>query len=217
MKRLWLGVLALSVSAVAFVVTPSASADDANFLAALDKSGVTRIPDNKALQLAYGVCSDLRRGAGMQQAFAIMSNDLAGVIGSSRAGTADTYFRLAIQQMCPAWAPGLRAPAAAPSLSASPPAVAVPGCGWNSDVGAVTCDAPAASKMPSREQKYLDAVRKTVHTGDDKGVVNTGYMICDMLGKNMSEGDVEAWMVSKWRLSQDGAVALVRNARNYLC
>ena len=130
MNKLRLGVLALGVTAVAVTLAPSASADDASFLAALDKSGVARIPDNKALELAYGICSDLRRGAGAKQAYVNMHDDLAGLIGSSWTGTTDTYFRLSVQQVCPAWMSVLPAPAAAPSAGASPPAVVAPGCSW---------------------------------------------------------------------------------------
>lgn len=105
MNRFCLGVLTLAVCATSLAVAPAASADDASFLAALDKSGADRTSDARALQLARGVCTDLRRGEGMQQAYNTMSNDLAGWIGSSSAGTSDKYFRLAIANLCPEWMP----------------------------------------------------------------------------------------------------------------
>lgn len=96
-----LGVLVFGVGVVALATAPTAVADDASFLAALDRSGVTRVSDRKALKLGYGVCNDLRSGLSKEQAYARMSNDLAGLIGSSRTGTKETYFRAAIQEICP--------------------------------------------------------------------------------------------------------------------
>ncbi|OKH77572.1 hypothetical protein EB75_01330 [Mycobacterium sp. ST-F2] len=105
MNRFYVGILALGVCAGSLAVAPAASADEASFLAALDKSGADRTSDERALQLARGVCTGLRRGDGMQQAYRTMSTDLAGWIGSSSAGTSDKYFRLAIANLCPEWMP----------------------------------------------------------------------------------------------------------------
>lgn len=105
MTRFRWTIVALCICASGLALAPQAAADDASFLSALDRSGVTRVSDPKALRLGYGVCTDLRRGVSMDEAYATMGTDLAGLIGSSRTGTKETYFRTAVQELCPEWMP----------------------------------------------------------------------------------------------------------------